>query len=174
MDENEKKFYDILEKAGIDDYKVCEHDAIFSADDADEKGIRMEGLNLKNLLIKDKKVGDYYMVIIDDHRHMDAKHFKEVAGWTKTRFANEEEMWQLLRLKPGSVTPFALFNDTEKKITVVLEKQIADAADDEQVNFHPCRNTATLGMKKSDFMKYLELMGNKVILEEYEEQGADA
>jgi len=169
MDDNEKRFYDLLNELGITEFTIHEHDAIFSADDADEKGLIMDGLNLKNLLIKDKKAGDYYMVILDDHRHMDARHFKEVAGGGKTRFANEDEMWQLLKLTPGSVTPFALFNDTEKQITVVLEKQIADAEDDELVNFHPCRNTATLSMKKCDFMKYLKSMGNKVILEKSEE-----
>ena len=166
MGNNEARVDEIFNETGITDYVVHEHDAIFSTEDAEEKGLIMEGLNLKNLLIKDKKRGNYYMLIMDDNHHMDTKHYKQVTGWTKIRFSTEEEMWDLLQLKPGSVTPFALFNDVDKQITVVLEKMIVDASDDELVNFHPCRNTATLSLKKKDFMKFLDYVGNKVIEEQ--------
>lgn len=168
MDEtnrDEARVYDIFDELGITEYKKYEHKAFFSAADADEEFFTLPGLNLKNLLVKNKKAGNYYMVILEDNVRMDVKHFKEVTGWGKIRFANDEEMWQLLKLTPGSVTPFALFNDTEKQITVVIGRDLGDAPDDELVNFHPCRNTATIALKKKDFMKYLEHMGNDVIFE---------
>ena len=67
---------------------------------------------------------------------------------------------------PGSVSPFGLLSDKDHRITVVLEKLITEAADEELVNFHPNRNTATLSMKKKDFLKFLEYMGTEVIFEE--------
>ena len=164
-DQNESRLYEILKELGITDYKVYEHKAFFSCVDADEEYYNLPGHNLKNLLVKEKKSDRYYMVIINDKDHMDQKHFKEVTGWGKIRFATEEEMWQLLKLKPGSVTPFALFNDVDRKITVVLGREIAEADKEDIVNFHPCRNTATLALKNADFIRYLKYIGCSVIVD---------
>lgn len=168
MERNEARMYEIFETLNIQDYQVHEHVAIFSTEDSDRYGLAMEGLNLKNLLIKEKKMDGYYLVIIDEHTHMDLKHFKEVTGWGKVRFASKEELWETLQLTPGSVTPLALFNDTEHKIKVVLGKDIVIAPDDEKISFHPCRNTATITLRKADFLKYLDHVGNEVILEPVE------
>ncbi len=72
-------------------------------------------------------------------------------------------MWDLLRLTPGSVSPFGLLSDKAHRVTVVLEKLITEAAAEELVNFHPNRNTATLSLQKRDFLKFLEYIGTEVI-----------
>lgn len=165
MEPYEGELYEVFRKIGITDYEIHEHKAIFSTKEAEEEGLTLPGLNLKNLLIKDKKTEHYYLVVLEDNRHMDTRHFKELTGWGKIRFAKAEEMWELLRLTPGSVSPFGLISDTEHRITVVLEKLITDASGEELVNFHPNRNTATLSMKKRDFLKFLGFVGNEVIFE---------
>ena len=143
-DNNEKRFLGILKELEITDYNWHEHEALFSADQEGAEELMFPGLNLKNLLIKDKKTEAFFMVVLEDH---------------------PEEMWELLRLKPGSVTPYALFNDTEKKVTVVLGNEIVTADDAEWINLHPCRNTATVSVHKSDFYRILEKLGNPVIEE---------
>jgi len=163
--QDEARLYDILDQLGINDYKVYEHKPFYGAADAEEEFYTLPGHNLKNLLVKDKKSDNFYMIIINDQMKMDEKHFKAVTGWGKVRFSTEDEMWDLLKLTPGSVTPFSLFNDTDKRITVVIGEELRDAAGDDLVNFHPCRNTATLALKKSDFMKFIDYIGNPVIVE---------
>jgi len=165
MDRNETRLYEIFREIGITDYEVHEHPPILTIEDADKLQLHFEGLELKNLLLKQKNPEHYFMVIIDDHRHMDLKHFKEVAGWGKVRFANEEEMISLLDVVPGAVTPLALFNDEDKQVTVVLGTEVVEAADDEIVNFHPCRYTATLSLKKWDLLKFLDFTGHEIIYE---------
>lgn len=96
---------------------------------------------------------------------MDERHFRELTGWGKMRFARAEELMELLGLTPGSVSPFGLINDQEHRVTVVLEKKITDAADEETVNFHPNRNTATLSLMKRDFIRFLNYIGCRVIFE---------
>ena len=162
----EAELYAVFQKIGITEYRVHEHKAIFSTREAEEEGLTMPGLNLKNLLIKDKKTEHFYMIVLEDHRQMDAKHFKTLTGWGKIRFANEEEMWDLLRLTPGAVSPFGLLNDKDHRVTVVLERLITRAPDEELVNFHPNRNTATLSLRKADFLKFLDYMGTEIIFEE--------
>ena len=161
----EQKLYDIFKDIGIEDYTVKYHEPILTIEQADEFGLAMEGLNLKNLFLREKKTGRFFMVIIDDHRQTDLKYFKEVAGWRQVSFAKEEELMDVLGLEPGSVTPLALFHDVEKCVIVVLGREISEASDLEKVSFHPCRNDATLTMTKKDFLKFLSHMGNTVIFE---------
>lgn len=166
MECSEEQLYEVLKETGITDYQVHEHQAIFTSQEAEDAGLIMPGLNLKNLLVKDKKTGKFYLLILDDHRHMDEKHFKAITGWSKIRFARAEELLELTGLTPGSVSPFGLINDTEHQITVVLEKKITDAAEDTPVNFHPNRNTATLSLSKKDFLKFLDYIDCDVIFEQ--------
>ena len=140
--------------------------AVKTIDEVDEHGLSMAGLNVKNLLIRDKKTEKYYMVIIEEHKQVDMKKFKEITGWKKNSFAGEEDLAQLLNLHDGGVTPLALFNDVDKRITVVLGEDIRKADDTEKIGFHPCRTTGTLLMTVGDFKCFLEHMGNEVLWEE--------
>lgn len=166
MKEQETRLYQILEEIGITEYTVHEHEAIYTSQEAEDAGLIFPGLNLKNLLLKDKKDNKFYLVILDDRRKMDRRHFKALTGWSsKVTFADAEELMELLGLTPGSVSPFGLIFDEEKKVTVVLEKAITYAPETELVNFHPNRNTATLSLSKRDFLRFLDFAGNLVIFE---------
>ena len=74
--EAEEKVYEALDSLGLE-YEVHHHEAVFTVDQVVETGNMMPGMNVKNLVIKDKKSGDHYMVIIDDFRRLDFKHFAE-------------------------------------------------------------------------------------------------
>ena len=52
-------------------------------------------------------------------------------------------MERLLGILPGSVTPLAMINAAPGSVTVVIDAALAAA---EQVNVHPLRNTATVGL----------------------------
>lgn len=161
----EKELYEKLKELGITDYTVKEHPPLFSVEDVIANDCMMPGLNFKNLLIKDKKADTYYLVILEDSRKMENKYFKEFTGWGKIRFAHPEELFEKMGLKPGSVSPYGLLNNDEHDIIIVVDHSIIEAAEDELINFHPNRNTATLTVKKHQFVKYLESLGNKIIWE---------
>ena len=161
----EQRLYKIFNEIGITDYTVKYHEPILTIEQADEFGLAMEGLNLKNLFLREKKTGRFFLIIIDDHRQTDLKYFKEVAGWRQVSFAKEEELMEILGVGAGTVTPLALFNDVKKCVVVVLGREISEASDLEKVSFHPCRNDATLTMTKRDFLRFLTHMGNTVIFE---------
>src|SRR5258708_25701921 len=57
---------------------------------------------------------------------------------------------------PGSVTAFALVNDTARRVRFVLDRTLFDA---ERVNFHPLTNTATTGVGRDGFRKFLAAVG---------------
>lgn len=161
----EQKVYDVLDELGIV-YDVHHHEAVFTVDEVVETGNLMPGMNVKNLVIKDKKSGEHYLVIIDDFRRLDFKHFAELTGWSKkARFADDEDLMKYLGLTAGSCSLFGLVNDEEKHMIVVLGKEIGEVDPDTIINFHPNVNTATISLKISDMFRFLDHRGNRVINE---------
>lgn len=158
---NDEKLITILEKLNIS-YTIYNHEPIRTVQDAIDKNLEMPGLNLKNLLIKDKKNNEFYLVILDDKKQFDSKKFKEATGTKKISFASEEELFNLLKLTPGEVGPFGLINEDENKVKVVFELELYEAKDEELVNFHPNRNDGTIALTKKDFLKYLNHLQKEI------------
>jgi Ala-tRNA(Pro) deacylase len=65
-------------------------------------------------------------------------------------------MEQVLGVTPGSVTAFALINDSDRQVRFVLDRNLAEA---DRVNFHPLTNTATTGVDQAGFRKFLAALG---------------
>ena len=165
IDNLEREVYERLAKLGITDYTVHEHDAIFSSEDAERLGVEFEGLTVKNLFLRRRKTDHYYMVVTDHHSHVVLKDLKKKVQWGNVRFGTPEEMEEVLGVTPGSVTPLAVLHDVNHFVTVVLTRDVLEIGDDDIINCHPCRNTASLSMRKSDFMKFLKSTGNEIFYE---------
>ena len=65
----------------------------------------------------------------------------------------------ILKLIPGSVTPLGIVNDTENKVTVLLDKELTQ----NKVLVHPNRNTATISIKYQDLIKFIEKLDHNFI-----------
>ena len=61
-------------------------------------------------------------------------------------------MREVLGVEPGSVTPFAAINDSENRVTVVLD---AAMMAHETLNYHPLINTMTTAISRDDLVKFL-------------------
>ena len=66
---------------------------------------------------------------------------------------------KLLGVKPGSVTPFGLLNDTDGSVDFYLEEKLYNS---DFVNFHPLTNKATITIKCSKFIEFM-IENNKKI-----------
>jgi Ala-tRNA(Pro) deacylase len=76
----------------------------------------------------------------------------------KLSFASPERLMRYLGVKPGSVTPFGLINDVEHHVIVFVDRNLQQA---ERVSYHPCENTASLIIKRTDLERFLEHQGNR-------------
>lgn len=161
--EAEKRVYRVLDDLGIQ-YVVNYHEAIFGHEDAEKFGYHQPGLNLKNLMVREKKKDEHYLVILKDDSRLDFKKYKELTGWSsKMTFAGDEDLVKYLGVHAGSCSVFGLINDEANHITVVLDDYITEAAPEEKISFHPNINTATLTMKVRDLYTFLEWSGNRVL-----------
>ena len=66
-------------------------------------------------------------------------------------------MREVLGVEPGSVTPFGVINDTQGRVTVVLD---AAMMEHETLNYHPLVNTMTTSIERDDLVKFLESTGH--------------
>ncbi|MGM9903350.1 YbaK/prolyl-tRNA synthetase-associated protein [Enterococcus sp. 10A9_DIV0425] len=140
--------YEMLELLHIS-YQEVAHPAITSVKNL---SFSLPGPQVKNLLLKSKKGKQIYFVILPDEKQADLKLLAQQLNEKRLSFVSEEEVTRLLHVLPGTVNPFALINDQENEIQVVIDTSI-DRHD--TVGFHPNVNTSTIIFPFSDFEKLL-------------------
>ena len=155
MTDAETQLYDDLTALGIG-YAIYEHPAVFTVAESNLHTDNIPGAHTKNLFLKDK-AGHYFLVTVPADARVDLKALPSALGCGRVSFGKAEDMERLLGVTPGSVTPLAAFNDTEKMVNVVLDTRLAGA---ECVNVHPLRNTATLGLSGTDLVMFLAEHGH--------------
>jgi len=90
---------------------------------------------------------------------VDLKRVSKSLGLGNTSFAKEEYLDQYLKIKPGSVSPFALLNDEGGQIDFYLEQSLYQS---KFVNFHPLINTFTITIETNNFIEFM-IENNKKI-----------
>jgi Ala-tRNA(Pro) deacylase len=151
--------YKILEDLGIE-YKIHEHQAVFTVEESLKHEKEIPGSRNKSLFLRNREKSQYYLVIIYGDKRLNTNQLTKDLNETRLSFASAEDLDKILGTNPGSVSPYTLINDTEKKVTVLID---TDVVAEDKVYFHPDRNTATLEMATDDFKKYLDWTKNKVV-----------
>ncbi|MDD3028856.1 MAG: prolyl-tRNA synthetase associated domain-containing protein [Alphaproteobacteria bacterium] len=136
-------------------YKSCSHEPINNVQDAEKYGQKIEGAHYKNLFLQDtaKRV---YLVVVLDSKKVDLKKLAQQINSKRLSFASPACLEATLGIMPGCVTPLALINDPEKKVKVVIDRDILR---ENQVHFHPLVNIETLTITPDDFMKFIAFCG---------------
>ncbi|MBI2043793.1 prolyl-tRNA synthetase associated domain-containing protein [Candidatus Pacearchaeota archaeon] len=146
-----------LESLGIK-FITHEHPAVYTVKEAENYFSNIKGIHSKNLFLKERKSKRFYMVIIPFNKNLDLIYFEGVTG-DKLKFANQDNLKEILNVSPGSVSPFNLINDSEKKTELIIDKEVWES---EFAAFHPNINTETLELKRDDFHKFVNSLGIKV------------
>ena len=152
----------LLEELNIK-YRLYNHKAVFTIDELDTLDIKFEGMYCKNLFLKNSKGNIHYLLILEDSKKANLKELARHLNSTRLSFASDERLYKYLGLKPGSVTPFGVINDSKNEVIVLLDRDLVGL---DKINFHPNTNTATITISYSDLLKFLEYEGNRVDLVE--------
>lgn len=140
------------------DYQKVEHPAVYTVEEAKEKVPKIDGVGCKNLFLKTQKK-EHFLYTLPEDKQINLKNLSEILEVTRFHFASPETLEEVLGVIPGSVTPLAIMNDTENKVTVVLDKELKG----KRVLVHPNRNTATISIKYEDLIKFIESENHKII-----------
>ena len=156
--ENEKAVYEILDQMNIP-YERVEHPAVYTCEEADAYIEHLPGIRSKTLFLTNKKRTEYYLVIMDGIKTLDIKAFSEMMDDRHLSFASEERMKEQLSTSPGMVSVFALINNQEHNVRVVVDQELMSR---EFITFHPNVNTVTIQISIANMERFLEAVGNPV------------
>ncbi len=161
-----QKVLDTLKELDIT-YDMYEHPPLPTIEMALEYWKDLPSTHCKNLFFRNHKGNKHYLVVFECHQQMAIHQIEKMLKQGKLSFASEQRMEKYLGLRPGSVSPFGLINDTEKHVKLFLDKNLKDAP---LLSFHPNDNSASLVVKNEDFIKFLQYWGGEYeFLDLYEE-----
>ena len=140
------------------EYFVEEHAPLYTVEDSKSLRGQIEGAHSKNLFLKDAKA-NFFLISIEESASIDLKKTMQQIQSKKLSFAKPEYLQDILGIEPGSVSPFALLNDTKKQVKFYLDRSFLDS---ETVNFHPLINTATVNISPQNLIELIEKYHNPV------------
>jgi len=156
LKEKREKVYQMLKSLNIE-YDVYEHPPLNTIEIAQEYWKDIDAMHCKNLFFRNHKGNRHYLVIIKDTTPFVLKGLEKKLKQGKLSFGSEKRLARYLGVKAGSVSPFGLINDTDHHVHVFMDEQLKSS---DKISFHPNDNTASLVLKFSDLLKYLDSLGN--------------
>jgi Ala-tRNA(Pro) deacylase len=156
------EFLAFLDSVGVA-HDTLDHPAVFRVGEGEDVKAQIPGAHTKNLFLKDAK-DRLWLISAEDKAVIDLKRLHQVIGSARLSFGNAALMEEVLGVTPGSVTAFALINDTARRVTFVLDRTLAEA---ERVNFHPLVNTGTTGVSREGFRSFLAAIGVKPMVVDF-------
>ncbi|TFH50036.1 MAG: prolyl-tRNA synthetase associated domain-containing protein [Lysobacterales bacterium] len=133
-------------------HRTLEHAPVYTV--AESRGLRGDfpGGHTKNLFLRNKK-GRMWLVTCREDREIDLKALADRLGAGRFSFASAERLMRYLGVVPGAVTPFAVINDRDGVVHVVLD---AGLLEHDPVNFHPLDNAMTTAISANGLLRFLE------------------
>jgi Ala-tRNA(Pro) deacylase len=136
--------------------ETIEHEAVFTVEQSSKLERTLPGGHTKNLFLKDKR-DRLFLVVVLSRAQIDLKTLHKTLGSDRLSFGRPELLFEVLGVPAGSVTPFALLNDTAQRVTVILD---ADMMRHERLNYHPLENTATTNIAGKDLLRFIQACGH--------------
>lgn len=150
-----------LDRLGVA-HKTVTHPPLFTVEESQALRGQIPGGHTKNLFLKDKKGSLFLVVALEDaiidlkslHRRLDAS--------GRFSFGPAHAMRDTLGVEPGSVTPFGVINDVEKRVSVILDSAMMKHP---ELNCHPLVNTMTTTIANSGLIRFIEATGHSPRIE---------
>ena len=162
--DKEIRVYDFLDSLGIA-YKRVDHEAAMTMEACEEidrtlsEGVEKGVAICKNLFLCNRQATDFYLLLIPGDKPLRRNiclHRSDLQGCPLQSRNTWNSIWTIT---PGSVSVMGLMNDKEKKVRLLIDK---DVLQDEYFACHPCINTSSLRFKTSDLMeKVIPAMGHE-------------
>ena len=154
--DKEIRTYDFLDSLGVS-YERIEHEPAMTMEACEEIDRILGATICKNLLLCNRQQTDFYLLMMPGDKVYKTKDFSPLVGSSRLSFADEADMIKYLDVTPGSVSIMGLINDKDKVVHLAIDE---DVLKPDFVGCHPCINTSSLKIKKTDLLeKYLPAVG---------------
>ncbi|KFG64948.1 prolyl-tRNA synthetase (ProRS) [Toxoplasma gondii RUB] len=155
----EAKALQKLEELGIG-YQLHRHAPVATVDAMVKASFRDKGVIAANLFLKEKQ--RFFLLTVTHDLPIPLKGIAKLLSAPRMRLADEELLGPMLDVSKGSVTPLAAMCDEKKEVTLVFDSAMKKNPD-LVVLVHPLHNKATVALKASDLVKFVEACGHSVM-----------
>jgi Ala-tRNA(Pro) deacylase len=148
--------FDRLAELGIAT-RTLDHEAVFTVAQSNEIEADLPGAHTKNLFLKGDK-GPLVLVVAKTSTTVDLKALAKTLGAGRFSFGKPDLLMSTLGVTPGSVTAFAIANDTDLKVNLVFDCELMTQ---DSLNCHPLENTATTNIARDDLLRFIRWTGHE-------------
>lgn len=159
MPATKEKLLERLSSLGIEAVTV-DHPPVYTVEEARALRGNIPGGHCKNLFLKDKK-GQLWLIVCLEDLVIDLKRLPAKIGAARISFGKPDLLLDVLGVEPGSVTPFALINDTRQQVIVVLDRKMMEF---DKVSYHPLVNTATTSLTPNELVQFIRSCGHSPLI----------
>ena len=134
------------------------HEATFTVEEGRELKATLPGGHTKNLFMTNKD-GDLILVSAHADSQLPLNKLHRALGVKRLSFGAPELMEEVLGVRPGSVTAFALINDPAARVRFIVDHALMAH---DPLNFHPLVNTGTTAISRADFERFVAESGHRL------------
>jgi Ala-tRNA(Pro) deacylase len=165
MPATNENLFRYLDALGIAHHTYA-HAPVFTVEESQAACAHIPGGHTKNLFLKDRK-DRLWLVVARESLGVDLNALARQLEAARFSFGSAELLMEVLGVPPGSVTPFALLNDTDGRVRVVLDAAMLTL---DPLNFHPLRNDRTTAIAPDDLVKFVRAAGHEPLVAELPER----
>lgn len=170
VDESIEKTKALLSEKGIEAISYRKHEMVNTSEAHAKLLGDVDGVIVKNLLFKDKKKA-LFLVCVPWDAQVNVKDLGKTVGKGGLRFADGDTLQAVLGCVQGNVSPLAVVNDKENQVNVIFSQDIEKS---ELCHVHPFTNEATVTLKTTDLVSFLQNHAHEVQFKEISSGTASA
>ena len=140
------------------DSVTYDHPPLFTVEDSKAYRGPIPGCHCKNLFLRGKKKSQMWLLSCREDLSVNLKEIGAKLGGQRLSFGSPERLLMYLGVRPGAVSPFALINDPNQSVDVILDKGMMLLS---PLNFHPITNEKTTSISPGNLMKYIKSCGHQ-------------
>lgn len=149
-----------LDNLGIT-YTNHDHEPVFTVEESNAVCSGIAGGHTKNLFLKDKK-DNFFLVVLEEHAEVDLKRIHTlIDARGRVSFGKPEKLLEFLGVIPGSVTAFAVMNDADNRVKMIIDEPLLEH---EIINCHPLQNDATTSIHRDDLVRFAKNFGHDPLI----------
>lgn len=135
-------------------YKLVNHEPVYTIDEINnlKKDTFDNACICKTLFLQDQKGKRYILYVLSGEKKANLLQLAKQIKSSRLSFSSEEKLEEYLKVQKGSVTPLAILFDKERKVEVVIDKEILLK---EKIAIHPGINTYTVLISPKDLIKFI-------------------
>ncbi len=124
----EEQIFNTLAKLDIP-FERVDNDPAITMDDCREIDRALNVHTAKTLLLTNRQQTKFYLLAMSPEKPFVTRDFSRAMGIARVSFAPEEVMLDLLGTERGAATLLSAISDSDCKVSVVIDKAIAEAAE---------------------------------------------